>query len=82
MTPEKIEEIKRLAADVFEKRQRFYRLGMMNRPADPDEARKALIEYELARGGMLKAEAALDSAQRELCSIDTAEHYPRSQLSH
>lgn len=56
-------EIERLAADLYEKQLRFQNCCIRNTPADPEKAREAFIQLEMARTEMRIADARLRDAQ-------------------
>ncbi len=53
-----------LADALHDKQNRYHMLGLANTPTDPAEARKARIEYALARAEYLEAQAELDAAMQ------------------
>jgi hypothetical protein len=62
VTEEKRLEIEQLAADAYDKRQRYEALSMANTPSDPEEKKAAKIAYALAYREMIEADRALDHA--------------------
>jgi hypothetical protein len=62
MTEEKRLEIEQLAADAYDKRQRYEALSMANTPSDPEEKKAAKIAYALAKRELIEANRALEDA--------------------
>jgi hypothetical protein len=63
MDEAKRQEIAQLAADLHDKKLRYDRLAMSNTPLDPEEAKSARIEFELARAEYVEASQKLLMAQ-------------------
>lgn len=73
MTPEKREEITRLASDMHDKKLRYEMLSMRNvANLTAEESKQATIDYQLARAEYLEARSLLDAAMPESMAITNA----------
>jgi len=64
MNDEKKARIAELAGNAHDKRMRHEMLGMMNTPSDPEDRKKAAIEYAISRAEMMEAQHFLDRAMQ------------------
>lgn len=66
MTEDERYEIAVLAEAYHDARERFRALEQMNRPTDPDKARQATVDLEIARVELTEAFSLLQRAQMKV----------------